>query len=85
MASTSEKVSQIASMMDMMLEDPTIPRNVRATIQRAKDKLVNTPDQNTGISGAVYALDEISNDINMPMHARTMVWNILSELEALRG
>lgn len=84
MADTEEEIQKIASMLDMMLEDTSIPRNVRAVIQRAKDKLTNSPDRNTGISGAVYALDEISNDINMPMHGRTIVWNILSELETLK-
>ena len=78
-----EDLAKIASSLDLLLEDNSVPRNVRAVLQRAKDKLTGSPDRNTGISSAVYALDEISGDINLPMHARTIVWNILSELESM--
>ncbi len=80
-----EKIRQVTSFLDDLIRDNSVPRNVRATLAYGKEKLT---DQNeelcTRISGAVYALDEVSNDINIPMHARTMVWNILSELEALK-
>jgi hypothetical protein len=36
------------------------------------------------MSSAIYDLDSVSNDINLPMHARTLVWNLLSELERLK-
>ncbi|HHT19124.1 MAG TPA: hypothetical protein GXZ72_06150, partial [Methanobacterium sp.] len=26
----------------------------------------------------------ISNDPNIPIHARTLIWNVLSELESVR-
>ena len=32
----------------------------------------------------MYILDDISNDINMPTHARTEIWQIISELESIR-
>ena len=41
-------------------------------------------DKVAAMSSAVYDLDAVSNDINMPAHARTLIWNILSELEALK-
>ncbi len=80
-----DPIPSIVSSMDMMLEDTSIPRNVRASIQKAKDKLTKIEDKDTALSGAVYALEEISNDINMPMHARTMVWNLISELEGMKS
>jgi uncharacterized protein (UPF0147 family) len=80
-----EKVERIVSFLDDLIRDNSVPRNVRATLSDAKEKLTaQDEDLATCISGAVYALDEVSNDINIPMHARTMVWNILSELEALK-
>jgi uncharacterized protein (UPF0147 family) len=80
----SEATANIVSAMDMMLEDTSIPRNVRASIQKAKDRLTKSEDRDIALSGAVYALEEISNDINIPMHARTMVWNLISELEGMK-
>ena len=81
---SSDATSNIVSAMDMMLEDTSIPRNVRASIQKAKDRLTKSEDNEVALSGAVYALEEISNDINIPMHARTMVWNLISELEGMK-
>jgi len=77
------EVQKLIPALDSLLQDTSIPRNVRANIQLAKDRL-EEEDFATAVSGAVYALDEISNDINLPIHGRTMIWNLLSELEALK-
>lgn len=82
-----QKLSQIISILDTLIEDSSIPRNVRARMGDARAKLGGEEaksDLSTALSGAIYALDEISNDINLPTHARTMVWNLLSELEGLK-
>lgn len=77
--------SKIAEFLDQLLGDTSVPRNVRAAIARAKEKLQANDAPGVRASGAIYALDEVSNDINLPMHARTMIWNILSELEAMKS
>jgi hypothetical protein len=78
---TTQKIVQL---LDGLIEDTSIPRNVRNSISSAKQKLTASEDKLAGLSGAIYALDEVSNDINLPMHGRTMIWNILSELEMLK-
>ncbi len=72
-------------LFDMLVSDTSVPRNVRAKLTTARDRLKSGDDFSTKVSSAVYALDEVSNDINMPMHARTLVWNLLSELETLKN
>ncbi|MCX6767737.1 MAG: UPF0147 family protein [Candidatus Micrarchaeota archaeon] len=84
MAGSDDEVMKIVSILDSLISDFSVPRNVRAAIQTAKDKLEKREDLAQGLSGAIYALDEVSNDINLPMHARTMIWNILSELEIVK-
>ncbi len=84
MENTHAELKKLVPLLDSLLQDTSIPRNVRASISLAKERLETEEDFATAVSGAVYALDEISNDINMPMHGRTMVWNLLSELEALK-
>ncbi len=79
------QLDAIISHLDVMVQDNSIPRNVRARLAEAQDKLKHTSDVDVAISSAVYALDEVSNDINLPMHARTMIWNLLSELESLKA
>jgi len=76
---------KIAEFLDQLLGDTSVPRNVRAAIAKAKEKLQGSEAPNVRASSAIYALDEVSNDINLPMHARTMIWNILSELEAMKS
>ncbi|MBI5036367.1 UPF0147 family protein [Candidatus Micrarchaeota archaeon] len=80
-----EQIRRIVDSFDMLADDPAVPKNVRNRMQEAKQKLQSDEDISTSISSAVYALDEVSNDINLPMHARTLVWNLLSELEALKS
>ena len=79
-----EKIKHITYMMDLLIEDNTIPRNIRKAVSEAKEKLLSEGDPTVNIASAIYILDEISNDINMPLHARTDIWNIISELEKLK-
>ena len=71
-----ELVSSVAS-------DTTVPRNIRLALDEARRKLQGK-DLDVGITGAIYLLDDISNDINMPSHTRTEIWQIISGLEAIR-
>lgn len=82
--SPEEKLRQIASLMDIVINDTSIPKNVRKAVNDAKGKLVGSEELIQRTSSAVYALDEVSNDINMPAHARTQIWTILSALESIR-
>ena len=79
-----EETKTIVTLLEGLIDDTSIPRNVRNSITKAKQKLLETEDPLAGLSGAIYALDEVSNDINLPMHGRTLIWNILSELEMLK-
>lgn len=80
-----EEVKAVQEIMEGVISDTTVPRNIRAAVQEAKDKLgAKSDDQSVEITGAIYMLDDISNDINMPSHARTEIWTIISRLETLR-
>ncbi len=80
-----EQLERLIPLLDMLVNDNSVPRNVRTKMSAAKDRLQGNDEFSTKVSYAVYALDEVSNDINLPMHARTLVWNLLSELEALKN
>ncbi|MBU2559353.1 UPF0147 family protein [archaeon] len=80
-----EKLKQIANVLGRIVEDSSVPRNIRRSAEEAKALLLNE-DEDVGmrISSAIYLLEEISNDRNLPIHARTVVWNVASELETFR-
>ena len=71
--------------MARMAEDPTVPRNIRRAASEARELLLRgKEDPTVKAAFAVSILDEISNDPNIPMHARTTIWNALSILETVR-
>ena len=78
-----EKVKDVLDLMDEVINDNGVPRNIRKTVEDAKKKVEEKADV-TNLSMAIYLLDDVSNDINMPPHTRTEIWTIISELEALK-
>ena len=79
-----EKISQIISLMEMMLEDSSIPKNIKRAVESAKKSLEEEGDPVVRAGGAIYNIEEISEDINLPQHARTQIWQILSALETIK-
>jgi len=82
---TEDKIKQIIQFMDLLLEDTSVPKNIRKAISEAKSKLLTNDDLVVRASSAIYSLNEVGEDINMPMHARTQIWSIVSLLETIRG
>jgi uncharacterized protein len=68
-----------------IMEDTSVPRNIRRAAEKSRDILSKEGDDPTvSASTVISILDEISNDPNIPIHARTLIWNVLSELESIR-
>ncbi|MFH1664438.1 MAG: UPF0147 family protein [archaeon] len=76
--------SYLIELMDSLIQDTSVPRNIRKVVDDSKQKIENQKELSVNISSAIYLLDDISNDINMPAHARTDIWTIISELEKLK-
>ena len=80
-----ERVEYIAELMEAIIEDTTVPRNIRKACEDARIKISGAEAQlSVNVSNAIYLMEDISNDINMPAHTRTEIWTIISELEAIR-
>ncbi|MDE1869012.1 MAG: UPF0147 family protein [Candidatus Micrarchaeota archaeon] len=82
----SELITQITQRMDMLVTDTSVPKNVRSAITEARTKLNDSAEADyiVRVSSAIYSIDAISNDINLPPQARTAIWNILSMLESIK-
>jgi len=74
----------IIELLDRVINDKTIPKNIRAAAENAKNSLTTDQPEDLKISVAINYLDEVSNDPNMPVYARTRIWNIVSMLEQAR-
>jgi len=82
--STNEKIAQVCDGLNMLHEDNSIPRNIRRGAEEVKIALLNDNDPlDVRIATATSRLDELANDPNIPLHGRTLIWNIMSHLEEL--
>ncbi|MEK6958643.1 MAG: UPF0147 family protein [archaeon] len=73
---------EITSILNEILNDRGVPRNIRAKVEEAAKKI--TSNNVTTLSEAIYFLDDISNDVNMPDHTRTDIWHAISLIEAAK-
>ncbi|HUC38617.1 MAG TPA: UPF0147 family protein [Candidatus Acidoferrum sp.] len=80
----AEMIVNITARMEMLMNDMSVPKNVRTAISEAKAKLNQKGEYVVRVSSAIYSIDSVSNDINLPPQARTMLWSILSMLEAIK-
>jgi uncharacterized protein (UPF0147 family) len=73
----------IIQLIKQVAQDRTVPRNIRSKCEEAIAALQSEKDAvPIRINTAISILDEISSDVNLPMYARTQIWNIASLLEA---
>ena len=79
-----DRLQQLATVMDQLIDDTSVPRNIRRGADNAKKALLNKANAlDVRISSAVSVLDELANDPNIPLHGRTVIWNIISGLETV--
>lgn len=85
MADYEKDIQGLLIVMGELSDDNTVPRNIRKAVNDAREKLRDrAAEPVVRASSAIYILDEISNDINMPMHARTEIWNVISVLSKIK-
>jgi len=76
-------IQQISGMIEDLVNDTSIPKNIRRALSEAKTRLDSGDEKSVKVSAAIYVIESITEDINMPAHARTQIWAIMSALETL--
>lgn len=76
-------IHEVSGMLDNLVNDTSIPKNIRRALSEAKARLDSGDEKSVKISAAIYVIESITEDINMPPHARTQIWAVMSALEAL--
>ena len=78
-------IANTVATLTELADDNSVPRNIRRGAQSARDALAKpTVPLDVRVAGAVYALDDLANDPNLPTHGRTAIWSIISQLESLQ-
>jgi uncharacterized protein (UPF0147 family) len=82
---TQEKLMQVLQVLRMISEDTSVPRNIRRAANESIDAIETDKVESNAVkaSNAISILDEISQDPNCPLHARTRIWNAVSILETI--
>lgn len=82
-----KNIEPILNQLTEIIDDRTVPRNIRAAVEEAKNNLTedNNKDWDVRLSTAISILDEITNDPNIPSYTRTQIWNIVSMLEIVKN
>jgi uncharacterized protein len=78
-------VQRVFETLAELMDDPSVPRNIRRGAQSARDALAKPRVAlDVRIASAVYVLDDLANDPNLPIHGRTAIWSIISSLESIQ-
>lgn len=79
------KLRQVIAVLEQLSEDTSVPKNIRKGASNAKETLLRTSDAlDVRTASAIFILDELANDPNIPMHGRTQIWGIISQLETIK-
>jgi len=81
-----EKLLPVIKNLEQLAEDNSVPRNIRKGAVGAKEHLTK-PGQplDVRLASAIYTLDDLANDPNIPLHGRTLVWSLISHLEQINA
>lgn len=77
-------VDEVLALMDDILSDRSVPRNIRTKVEDSKKKIELDSKDSVNFGSAIYLLDDICNDINMPSHTRTEIWSLISQIESIK-
>ena len=78
-----QRVQNVILALQELIEDNTVPKNVRNKVEGIIQILKEETDIQIGINKALQELDEISDDTNIQAYTRTQIWNIASLLEMI--
>jgi uncharacterized protein (UPF0147 family) len=79
-----EQIKKIGDALDLLSSDTSIPRNIRRGAKEAKDILNIAEDAlDVRVAKANSILDQLADDPNIPLHGRTLIWNIITQLETV--
>ncbi len=80
----SEVIKQCVDVLDRIIKDDSVPRNIRRSADNIKSTLLKEKESLSRRTAMVIStLDEIGNDPNVPIHTRTLIWGLSSRLESI--
>ena len=78
-----EKIKDVVSALNEMMNDNTVPKNVKTKIQSTISALSEEAEMSIRVNKALNELDELTDDVNIEPYTRTQLWNVVSMLEMI--
>ncbi len=78
------KKEEVVSLLEAVISDRGVPKNVKSSVEEALGILQNPNPNDTKIAETVSILDEVTTDPNLSVYTRTVLWDAVSKLEALK-
>ncbi len=78
------KKNRFQEIIEILLEiesDETVPKSMRSKIREAINFLESQPSE-IAVDKLIQELDSLLDDPNLPVYARTQIWNAVSLLES---
>ncbi|RCV65435.1 hypothetical protein C5S53_03795 [Methanophagales archaeon] len=83
-AEKEEIMGQCAEMLEEHMSDLTVPRNIKRLVNKVKNELRNgNGSQALRATAVISDLEELAVNPNILSHTRTLVWNLVSQLETV--
>jgi uncharacterized protein (UPF0147 family) len=80
----SEIIKQCTDVLERIINDDSVPRNIRRLADNMKTVLSNEKQPLSKRAAMVMSnLDDMGNDPNIPIHTRTLIWGLSSKLESI--
>ena len=79
----NERLEQTIINLRELQDDISVPRYIRRGAKEAIKILQRDESLDVKVASVISMLDDIVNDPNIPIHGRTSIWSIMSQLESL--
>lgn len=80
--SADEQVQEAISILEQIIDDQSVPRNIRRAAQKSIDTLNDQAmELPVRAINAIETLEETTGDPNCPFHCRTMLFMAITRLE----
>jgi uncharacterized protein (UPF0147 family) len=79
-----EIIKQCIEVIERIINDDSVPKNIRRSADEIRTILLKEEDsQSIRAALSIRILDDISTDQNLPLHTRTLIWNLAGQLETI--
>ncbi len=84
MSDFEQVIGECKQKLEYIANDNSVPRNIRRSANEVLDTLRKDEEPLfLRTSTSISILEDISNDPNIPVHTRTLIWDVASQLETI--